>query len=207
MPTIDTRKPPFRFRADGIFKRARQKVNANVEGTNLTLPGVTFRIRPLDLEQSVAREIVIRLKHRRVLNSFECCDDCIDKALASLQEIKAILIDQQVKLSVAPDCTLFLLIDFMLAGIKRFLTFEQRLQRMPQPKVFVPQFHDLRRPPEQRQKYMDALEMLRAHLHRCLRQVYAIAGIDFNQMDSTVRYSEQWDMSAYKLPALDTNEP
>ncbi len=202
MPTIDTRKPPFKFKADDIFRRVRQKVNANVEGTNLTLPGVTFRIRPLDIEQAVAREIAIRLKHRRVLNSFECCDDCIDKALDSLQEIKAILIDQQVKLSVAPDCTLFLLIDFMLVAIKQFLTFEQRLQRMPQPKLFVPQFHDLRRPPAQRQKYMDGLDMLRAHLHRCLRQVYAIAGFDFNQMDSTVKYSDQWDLAAYKRPPL-----
>jgi hypothetical protein len=203
MPTIDTRKPPFQIKADGIFKRARQKLNANVEGTNLTLPGVTFRIRPLDLEQSVAREVVIRLKHRRVLDAFECCDDCIDKALASLQEIKSILIDQQVALRVIPECTLFLIIDFMLAGIKQFLTFEQRLQKMPVPKLFIPQFHDLRRPPEQRQKYMDGLEMLRAHLKQCLRQVHAIGGLDPKEVDATLKRRDEWNLAAYKLPRVD----
>ena len=203
MSNIDSHKPPFQFNLGSLIKRARRFVNSNVEGTNLTLPGVTFRIRPLYLEESVAREIVIRMKNRRVLNSKECCDDCINQALTSLHEIRTILVDKQVDLKTIPDCPLFLLIDFMIEGIRQFLTYEQRLKNMPAPKLFVPKLHDLRRPPEQREKYQLALEMLRAHLHQCLRQVYAIAELDANELSATVKYSDQWDSAAYKLPPLE----
>jgi hypothetical protein len=33
-----------------------------------------------------------------VLSACECCDDCIDRALASLQEIRRTLVDKQVEL-------------------------------------------------------------------------------------------------------------
>ena len=201
--TIDTSKPLFKFNANSLLKRARQKVNANVEGVNVSLPGLTFRVKPLDHEQAVAREIVIRMKDRRVLSATECCDDCIDRALASLQEIRAMLVNQQVALKSIPDCTLFILTDFMLVGIRDFLTYEQRLKRMPQSELFVPHHRDFRRPPEQRELYKTALDTLRAHLHRCLRQVYQIAGLDPDDINTPVKYSEQWDLAAYKLPALD----
>lgn len=200
--TIDTSNPLFRFNSGSILKRARRKLNANVEGINVTLPGVTFRVKPVGLEQSVAREIVIRMKDRRVLNSKECCDNCIDEALDSLQKIRAMLVDQQVALKTIPDCALFFLTDLMLVGIKDFLTYEQRLKQIPQSPLFVPSHKDFRRPPEQREKYQAALEMLRAHLYRCLRQVYKVAGLNPEDIEMRLKYSDQWDLAAYKLPAL-----
>jgi len=47
------------------------------------------RRRSKDRERTVARELVIRLKDRRVISAFECCDDCIDRALASLGEYES----------------------------------------------------------------------------------------------------------------------
>ena len=55
----------------------------------------------------MAREIVIRMANRRVLNSWECCDNCIDQALESLQKIRQLLVDQQVKFSKATDGPLY----------------------------------------------------------------------------------------------------
>lgn len=56
-------------------------------------------MKPDKMERKVAREVVIRLADRRVLTSAECCDNCIDQALASLQEIRRIIVDKQVELS------------------------------------------------------------------------------------------------------------
>ncbi len=72
--------PPFRFDLQSLLKRELQKVDAQVDGVTVNLPFVSFNVRPDDLQRTVAREIVIRMADRRVLNAFECCDDCIDKS-------------------------------------------------------------------------------------------------------------------------------
>jgi hypothetical protein len=64
----------------------------------------------MNQKRQVARELVIRLIDRRVLSAWECCDDCIDRALVSLQEIRQILVDKQVALSDMPEGPLYLLI-------------------------------------------------------------------------------------------------
>lgn len=98
-------KPPFKFNIGDIVGRLR-KLPLSVDGITITLPFVEVSVKPDKIEQRVAREVVIRLADRRVLNAFECCDACIDQALASLQEIRQITIDKQVELSSQPDGTL-----------------------------------------------------------------------------------------------------
>ena len=71
--------PPFRFDLRSLLSGVRRKVNSRVDGVCINLPFVTFNVKPDDLEQKIARELVIRLADRRVLNAFECCDDCIDR--------------------------------------------------------------------------------------------------------------------------------
>src|ERR1700686_1775999 len=119
---------PFRFDLTDLLERARRIASKRVSGITISLPFLSIPINPKDREKEIAREIVIRLKDRRVLNAWECCDNCIGRALTSLQEIRRILVDKQVELSEVHDGPLFLLIDAMTIGIRQFLTFEQHLK-------------------------------------------------------------------------------
>lgn len=195
--------PPFRFDLRSILSGARRKVNSRVDGVSINLPFVTFNVKPDDLEQKVAREIVIRMAERRVLNAFECCDNCIDQALESLQKIRSMLVDKQVELANHTDSALYLLIEAMGDAIRQFLTFEQRLkQEASRSPLFIPNVPDFRRPPDQREQYFAALEMLRGHLYRCLAQVSKIANIDIPKIVNHMRYDEAWQLEAYEMPAL-----
>jgi hypothetical protein len=121
--------PPFRFDLRTLLTSARKKVNSTVNGVSINLPFITFNVQPDDLERKVAREIVIRMAERRVLNASECCDNCIDQALESLQKIRSLLVDKQVELANHTDSTLYLMIEAMGDAIRQFLTFEQRLKQ------------------------------------------------------------------------------
>jgi len=156
-----------------------------VDGVSLSVPFLSVSIKPLDIERRVAREVVIRLADRRVLNAFECCDDCIDRALTSLHEIRRLLVDKQVELSDRPESPLYLLLELMAEAIRQFFTFEQRLDRG---------FRD-------REVYFAALEMLRAHIHRVLLQVAKVAQTEIPKIAQHMRYDEAWQLDAYERPS------
>ena len=174
-------KPPFRFDVSEIVRRFRN-LPVSLEGITITLPFVEMTVKPDDTERKVAREIVIRLADRRVLNAFECCDGCIENALKSLQEIRAIVVDKQVELSSKTDGALYLLLDSIREAIRQFLTFEQRLSQ---------------RRHENRELYFAGLEMLRAHIHRCLLQISKIGDVEIPGIVPNMRYDEQWQIEAY----------
>jgi hypothetical protein len=176
---------PFKFDLSSVVSRARRLPKA-VDGISINLPFVSVSVKPDNTERRVAREIVIRMADRRVLNAFECCDDCIDRALASLQEIRRFIVDKQVDLADHADGALYLLLEAMAEGIRQFSTFEQRLSRRP----------------EDREKYFAALEMLRAHLHRVLLQVSVLGDVKIPKIADQMRYSEAWQLEAYRTPSL-----
>jgi len=180
-------KPPFKFDVGSLVKRFRN-LPASVDGVTINFPFVKVSIKPDRTEQKVAREVVIRLADRRVLNAFECCDDCIENALKSLQEIRQILVDKQVELADKHDGALYLLLDSIRDAIKQFLTFEQRLSS--------------KRSYENRELYFAALEMLRAHIHRTLLQVSKIAKMKIPGITDHMRYDEAWQLEAYQEPKL-----
>jgi hypothetical protein len=190
--------PPFQFDLAALIQKARRIFSKRVEGVSVSLPFVSFSVRPDDREKRVAREIVIRLADRRVLTAAECCDGCIDQALASLQEIRTLLVDQQVELADLTDGALYLLLDFMREGIRQFLTFEQRLGggRAPSRRQGRHREH------EAQQLYFAGLEALRAHLHRCLLQVAGIADVEIPKIAAHMRYDAAWTLDAYTRPAL-----
>lgn len=196
-------QPPFKFNFDTLIAGARRKLNNRVDGIEIALPFLNISVCPDDLEQKVAREVVIRMADRRVLNSFECCDSCIDNALASLQKIRDILVDKQVELSKATDGPLYLVVELMLGGIKQFLTFEQRLKSKPKQDIWLPTSTHYRRPQDEREAYFAALEMLRAHLYRCLMQVANIAQVQIPKIVDSMRYDEAWQLEAYQVPKIE----
>jgi hypothetical protein len=188
---------PFKFdmsdltaRIQGLASAARRHAGNRLTGATVTLslPFVSVAVAPKDRERQAARELVIRLKDRRVLSAWECCDDCIDRALASLQEIRRLLVDKQVELGDLADGPLYLLIDAMALAIRQFLTFEETLNERP---------NSMLRPRDVRQDYFDALEMLRGHLSRCLGQVAAIAGMPGPSDGLIAKYQGPWEVEAY----------
>lgn len=195
--------PPFRFDLGSLIKDARRQLNTRIEGVSINLPFISFQVAPNDLERRVAREILIRMADRRVLNAFECCDDCIDKALASLVEIRAMLVEKQVELSHTADGSLYLLIELQLEAVRQFLTFEQRLNAAPKASLIVPDRRDFHRSPETREQYFAALEMLRGHLHRCLLQIAKIADTSIPKIASNMRYDDAWQLEAYETLVLE----
>lgn len=120
-------KAPFKFDIAGLMARFRSlPIEADATVT-IGLPGFKVTVKADDLERRVAREMVIRLADRRVLNAWECCDDCIERALDSLQEIRRLLIDKQVELAKRADSPLYLLLEIMAEGIRQFLSFEETI--------------------------------------------------------------------------------
>jgi len=193
---MTTRPPPFRFDVRGVLSSARRKLNSRVGGVSISLPFISFRVEPHDLERKVAREIVIRLADRRVLNAFECCDDCIAQALASIQEIRSLLVNKQVDLAQVADGPLFLLLLTMLEPIRQFFTFVQRLSGDAEPSTLAQGSPAAPFTPQE--SYFAALEMLRAHLHRCLVQVAVIAEMTVPGIADHMRYPDPWQLEAYE---------
>lgn len=165
-------KPPFKFDVADLVRRLR-KIPISVDGISITLPFIEVSVKADKTERKVAKEVVIRLADRRVLTPAECCDSCIDKALASLQEIRQISVDNQVELSDKTDTALYVLLDLIRDSIRQFLTFEQRLSKIAP--VDLRHEGSACRFAQSREIYFAGLEMLRAHIHRTLLQVAKIA--------------------------------
>lgn len=195
--------PPFQFDVSELISKAMRHIKNRVDGVVVRLPFVSISIKPDDLEQKVAREVVIRLADKRVLNAFECCDSCIEHALSSLQEIRAILVDKEVELSRQTDGGLYLILEMMLEGIRRFFTFEEGLRVANSDLPGEPHTrlhrHDL-------QPYFAALEMLRGHLYRCLVQVAVVANTRIPKISDHMRYDDTWQLAAYIMPQLTTEQ-
>jgi hypothetical protein len=187
---------PFKFDMNDLLARARRQFSKRVGNVTLSLPGISIAVSPKDRERQVAREILIRLKDRRVLSSWECCDDCIERALASLQEIRKLLVDKQVELSDCHDGPLYLLIDAMLSGIRQFLTFEETL-KLDADTRSRPRARD---PLNARQDYFDALELLHSHLSHCLGQVAIMARMKVPKESLLSHYQGAWPSDAYLPP-------
>jgi hypothetical protein len=191
---------PFKLDLQPFCQRATQRASSRVGNVTVRLPFVSFTINPKDVEKRVAAELVIRLRDRRVLSSFECCDNCIDDSLKSLAEIRKTLVDKQVELSELKDGPLFLLLDAMAMGIRQFMTFEERLkaQERPRPEGAPSDFY---RDPDTRQAYFDGLELLRGHLSRCLGQIAVIAGEPEFRDGVIAGYQGDWQLEAYTAPS------
>ncbi len=171
-------RPPFQFDLKDLLQRGSQKLKRRVGTITINLPFISFAVTPDDTEKRVAREIVIRLADRRVLTAFACCDDGIEKARASLQEIRRLLVDKQVELGDHTDGALYFLVEIMVESIRQFFTFEEHLGNA-------------------REQYFAALEILRAHLHRCLIQVSAISQTEIPKIPENMRYDGNWQIEAY----------
>lgn len=197
---------PFKLDITDLLARARRQVSSRLGDVTLNLPFVSITVSPKDQERQIARETVIRLRDRRVLSAWECCDNCIDNALASLVGIRQTLVDKQVELSELQDGPLYLLLDAMAAAIRQFMTFEELLRRDTDAPRH-PRFGEFRRPSDTRQAYFDALEVLRGHLSRCLGQIATIAGMPVPDEGLIANYQGPWQLEVYQEPPEPSSPP
>ena len=181
----DKFKPQFKLNLVEIINFAKTKFNQNLNGISINLPFISFSIKVDELESNIAREILIRLEDKRVLTAFECCDDCIKSSIDSIQNIRKFLVDKQVQLSHKQDSPLFILIKLQTEAIRQFLTFEENL-------VINRDQYAIR------QRYFEALEMLRAHLIRCLNEISKIAKIKLPA--KYLYYDINWQLDVYENP-------
>ncbi|NLH51096.1 MAG: hypothetical protein GX444_21175 [Myxococcales bacterium] len=169
----------FKFNLRRLIEKAK-KFPFKAEGVTVSLPLVSIKVIPDRVERDVAREVVIRLADKRVLNAWECCDGCIKNAMDSIQEIRNFLVDMEVKLKDKTDTALYLLIEFMLEGVRQFLSYTET-----------------QGPQLQRQGYFDALNILRPHLYRCLSQVALVANMEMPTIPTHMRFDLKWDERHY----------
>jgi ribosomal protein S4 len=188
----------FQFDISKSIKRARQFINKRVDGVSIRIPFMSFSVKPTDIERKVARELLIRLSDKRVLSANECCDNCIDSALASLQEVRKILVEKQVDLAEYHDGGLYLLIELMAEVIRQFLNYEESLKgREEQRPKEKSEFY---RDPEVRDAYFEVLNQLRFHIHSCLTQVAKIAEMETPKIASYLKSNDEWMLSLYLKP-------
>ncbi|WP_186399169.1 hypothetical protein [Stappia sp. P2PMeth1] len=165
----------------------------------VNLPFVSIAVSPKDRERQVARELIIRLRDRRVLFAWECSDGCFDNSLKSLGEIRQIIVDKQLELAELQDGSLYLLLDAMGLGIRQFQTVEE-LSRRDDDAPPHPRFGNFHRPPDIRQAYFDGQEVLRGHMSRCLGQIATIAGMPALSEGVIAGYQGPWPLDAYREP-------
>mgnify|MGYP006968050511 FL=1 len=189
----------FKFNFDKLLGKAAEKAKKHIDGVTINLPFVSFSVKPTDVEKKVARELLVRLPDKRVLSSKECCDNCIDNSLASLQDIRSILIEAQVKLTDFHDGGLYLLTELMAEGVRQFITYEERLHVDPSLKDEA-QFADFYRPRDIQYEYFEVLEQLRFHMHSCLTQVSTMADMETPKIDSYLKADDEWLLSLYHQP-------
>ncbi|GAB1536323.1 hypothetical protein ADMFC3_19540 [Geovibrio sp. ADMFC3] len=187
----------FKFEISKILKEAQIKFNKHVDGITISFPFISFSLKPTEREKIVARELLIRLSDKRVLSSTECCDNCIDNSLTSLQEIRKVLIDSQVKLSDYYDGGLYLLIELIAEGVRQFITYEEYLRTKMKEDVIHRENY---RSPHIQEQYFSILEQLRTHIRSCLTQIANIADMETPKTESYLKADNKWLLSIYKKP-------
>lgn len=149
-----------------------------VDSISVRFPGISISLSPTKQEKLIAKEIIVFIRHKRVIDSKECCDTCIKNSLQSLLEIKNFLVIKQMEITDV-ESPLFLLTDFALFGINKFLTYTERFD-----------------PDLNREQYFEALNILRGHLIRTFDQIAVVAKLpqDFGFRHDLI---QTWDNTLY----------
>jgi len=134
--------------------------NIKMESIGLTFPfGISTTLKPQQRDSEIAKEVIVKLIDRRILNSKECCASCIKQSVDSLKKIKSDLIGIKVRLSNRINEPLFYYVDYIVISINAFNDFIERYENdIEQNKVY----------------YFDALEKIRNHIANCMYEISKI---------------------------------
>jgi hypothetical protein len=178
----------LKFDVSSILQMAKNLPKPKVKGVSINLPFLSIDLSASDDERKIAREVLIRLKDKRVLVAWQCCGDCIKHALDSIQDIRTLLVDKQVEIS-DENSALFIIFDLMLSGIRQFLTFTERYD-----------------PYLNKEEFQNAIDILRGHIIRCIDEVAKVG----NTTPPTFyrqNFNQKWEETIYLLesPPSDNN--
>jgi len=171
--------PDLKVDVRGLTSRARRWTNKRVTKVEVNLGFIKFGLEVNDPERTAARELVFRLRDRRVLTAEECCGDCVRNSMVSLQEVRSSIVDAQEKLANLHDGQLFWLLDYILVTIRAFLTWEER-SRVGQPhggdvEAHYKDFDNARR-------FRSQLDLVRAHARVALNAIGTVAEVDLDTL-------------------------
>ena len=159
--------------------------NVALDSISLSFPfGVNIQIKPVESEIKIAREVIIKLIDRRILNAAECCAECIQRAIDSLKEIKADLIDIKCKLTDNINRPIYYFIDYIVLSINSFLDFIERY------KIDM----EMNRP-----TYFDALEKLRRHIAKCMVEISKIGECKIDTTHYAFKNNAEWIYDNYSV--------
>lgn len=175
----------LKFDVSAIIEKAKKLPKPKVKSVSINLPFISVNVEASDTEKKIAREVLIRLRDKRVLVAGECCPDCTARSLISIQEIRKLLVDKQVELP-NDDSALFIVFDLMLIGIRQFLTYTEYVE-IERPSFFI-----------NRDDLFGALEDLRGHLLRCVEQIALLADTSSN-LNGRMPFNSLWEETKYQL--------
>ncbi|MBI1944529.1 MAG: hypothetical protein HYS27_02465 [Deltaproteobacteria bacterium] len=159
-----------------LVSRARRWVSARVGGATITTGFISFPLVANDPERTAARQLVIRLRDKRVFTASDCCDGCVKNSIAALQEVRKILVEAQVQLANSHGGQLFWCTDYMRETIRAFLTWEERVRAADRPDARAPDEHY--RDQVQTRRYIEQLDVLRAHVRVAMTGIAKIAEME-----------------------------
>ncbi|MCL5770667.1 MAG: hypothetical protein M1479_00115 [Actinobacteria bacterium] len=180
-------KTDLKFNFQSLLSNKIQQSKDSIDSININLPYISFSIKPKNKEKIVAKEIIIRLSDKRILNNKECCNDCIRNAVISLNEIRQFLVNKQIDLMDYTNSSLYLLIEMILESIRQFFTY---IEKYEIDSKFNNSF-------EKKEIYFGALELLRSHIYRCLIQISKIASVNIPKISYRIEYNEKWELNYY----------
>ena len=166
---------PYKFRIPKYYAKIISKNNINIKLDDISLSfpfiiNASFRFEKNIID--IARETIMALIDRRILNAKECCASCIYKALNSLKEIKSDLINTKKQLKNDINSPLFYFIDYMIISINSFFDFMERNNLIDD--KLDDKDHDIKT------VYFDALEIIRNHIAQCMNEIAKIAKMQIN---------------------------
>lgn len=177
------RASSFKFNISEFYMRAQKLPKPKVSDVNINLPFLRFKVRVSNNDKKIAKEVLIRLRDKRVLVAWECCDDCIKNALASIQEIRSLLVQKQVEIADEKS-PLFQIFDLMLIGIRQFLTYSEELAK--------------RNKHVKKEELFGTLDILRGHLLRCIQEITKIGKVS-PQLTNRLEFNKIWSTEIYLL--------
>jgi hypothetical protein len=136
--------------------------------------------------KEIAKKTLIFLIDRRILNSKECCGNCIKNAIISLKEIKSDLIGIKKELVNSINSPLYYYVDYIVISINSFLDFMERNNLIDVEDNNIKEI------------YFDALEKIRRHIAQCLYEIAKIGDVLISQDHYAFKYGEiGWENSNY----------
>jgi hypothetical protein len=162
--------------------KSRNDKNYSLKSITLSFPfsaGVSVEV--LASEKDAAKETVVALINRRILNTSECCASCSQQSINSLKEIKSDLVQLERKLTDSINGSLFYFIDSIVHGINQFLKYIEDYQ-------FLDTFD------QNRDTYFQSFNIIRNHIVQCLYQISKIAELELSKDLFAVKNNkESWE--------------